>query len=233
MEAKDWLNLGTNVVAILVALLGATWFATRQNRKILVQNLEMETYKEMWKAIERINNALVNFSATVNLQLDFLENKINSAPNFQESQPDFDYRRRTAISDYSKDYDKKVASITLAGLEFHQLWEQKEPLMSGLNIAFRTYQNEFDLLRDRVQFPSKTRLHLDLLNFQEMKPILEQENEKTIEACMRQLVYGMDLARLIQEDLVAGYFNYKSIPRSKKAEQGYELTREGLKPIKK
>lgn len=233
MGTNDWINLGTSVVAILVALLGATWFATRQNRKILVQNLEMETYKETWKAIEKINNALVNFSATVNLQLDFLENKINSAPNFQESQPDFDYRRRTSINNYSKDYDRKVASITLAGQEFHHLWEQKEPLMSGLNIAFRTYQNEFDSLRDQVQFPSKTRLHLDLINFQEMKPILEQENEKTIEACMRQLVYGMDLARLIQEDLIADYFNYKPIPRASRAEHGYELTREGLRLVKR
>lgn len=231
MNMDNWLEFGLTMAGIIVAVLTATVFATRQNKKILIQNLRIETYKEMWRAVEDVNESLMNLSAYINLQLNFLENTVNSQPNFQETQPDFDFRRRQAINNYSKEFDGRAAEVTKTGLDFHRLWEQKEPLMYKLSVAFQTYQNEFNALRDRIQFPSQSRLHLDLDNFNETKLILEDENQKIIEMAVRQLVYGMDLARLVQEELIAGYFNYKPIPRATNAEVGYELTRDGLHPV--
>lgn len=231
METSDWIQAGIGVVGITVAILVATYFAGRQNKNILKQNLEIETYRELWLKVEAINNSLVEFSSYVNLQLQFTEQTIQADPNFAETDTEESFRKRRVIQQYNVTYDAKSQDITKAMGMFHQLWEQKEPMLSGLEVAFKTYLNEYERFKERLLFPSQARLLLDLENFADNKVIVFNENEELIDSCITQIVYGIDISRLVQEKLVSTYFNHKPSRRGLGAEKGYELTKSGLVPV--
>ena len=229
-----WIQIGIGVAGIFVAVLAATWFASRQNKKILIQNLKIETYKDLWKSLVRVNETLIMFATTANLQLDFLENHMKQPPNFGESKPDYDFRRRGEIIEYSKKFDDSISDIREAQLRFHQIWEQHEPMMNNLEVAFEAYKSEFDKVLEKVMFPSQLRSHLDLDNFADSKPLLYKENQVLIDEFIQQYAYGLDLGRMVQREFIGGYFSkHKPTSRAENADRGMELTSNGIKAIKK
>lgn len=227
-----WVQIIISLIGVFIAVFAATWFASRQNKQVLAQNLKIETYKDLWKSLVRVNETLITFAATANLQLDFLETHMKQPPNFGESQPDYDFRRRGEINEYSKKFDDSIDDIRKAMLEFHQLWEQHEPMMSELTVAFESYKSEFDKVLDKTMFPSELRAYLGLENFEKSKPLLAQENQELIDEFIQQYAYGLDLGRMIQEAFIVDYFpKHQSIPRATKAEAGKELTKSGIRPV--
>lgn len=233
LSAKDWISFGIGAIGILVALLAATFFASRQQRKTLVQNLDIETYREMWNSLSAVNQACTTFAALANLKLNFLETKINSPPRVGEKSHDYDYRRRTEIQEYTDEYNKLLSDISGTFLDFHRQWEQNEPIVHRLAVAFDAYKEVHNELQERTQFPSKERSHLDIDNFSDFKPIIEKENAELTEDYLQLMVYGMDFGRLLQEELIAKYYKrYKPTRRAVNATVGKELTRKGLRDIK-
>ena len=70
-----------------------------------------------------------------------------------------------------------------------------------------------------------------LENFDDIKPKLEGVNEELTKDYLQLMVYGMDFGRLLQEELIASYYDYRPIPRAKDATQGKELTRYGTRDV--
>lgn len=230
-ELKDWIQIILTSVGILIALLASTYFASRQQRKTLTQNLSIETYKEMWCAVRDVNTACTQFAAIANLELNFLQTKINSPPMVGESQPDFDFRKRSEISGYIDKRNQLLSDISGAFLALHQLWEQNEPILFKLTTTFKAYRDAHNEIHDKTILPTGPSSNLMLENFDDIKPKLEGVNEELTKDYLQLMVYGMDFGRLLQEELIASYYDYRPIPRAKDATQGKELTRYGTRDV--
>jgi len=234
LTSKDWIELALSLLGIFVAVLATTYFASKQHRKSLVQNLNIETYKEIWFAVQAVNTAATTFASLANLKLNFLANKIHSSPMVGEKDHDFDFRRRGLIQDYRDERHGMLSEIAGAFIQLHRLWEQHAPIVHKLDPAFVAYKKFYDDLSKRTVFPSKELQDIDIDNFDHIKTEIEEENGKLANDHLQLMVLGMDLARMFQEETIAKYYpTYKSIPRSVNATEGLELTREGIVPVKK
>ncbi len=124
------------IISIGVVLYAATRLATKQNERILTQNLEIKTYEALWLAIQSLNSSIVEFQVACG-GLPFLEDKINREPLIGETQADANFRNRNSINEYLSEFEAKANEIRNKWGEFHQLWEQKEPIIYGLSTALQ------------------------------------------------------------------------------------------------
>lgn len=220
------------IVASVVAILVATKFSSEQNKNVLKQNLKIKTYEMFWDSIQNINNALATFPAKSSLNLGFLKQAINSPPNFREEQPDFDYRRRKKILSWINEYNDALDDIARYQLVLHQLWEQYEPVLFRLSTAFETYLSECKKFNDKTSMPVVSPWDLDITDFEDTYKNLYKQTEDFTTEALNILVYGIDLGRLIQKELLTEYFDFSPVSRGYGAEEGYELTILGLRPVK-
>jgi hypothetical protein len=227
-----WFNILSLIVTSFIAIISATWFSSRQNSKVLKQNLRIKIYELFWNSIQDVSNSLAVLPTKATLGLDFLKNSIDSHANFGESQADFDSRRRSLISSWVKEYDESLDEIQKYQIRLHQLWEQYEPVIHNLNIAFRTYIEESRKITDVRLNPVVSPWDLDITDFDKIYKPLRNQNEELTRNAMSLLVYGIDLGRMLQEELIAEHFDFIPIHRGEGAQEGYELTRTGLVPVK-
>lgn len=232
MNISDWINIAMGVVSIFIAILAATWFAGRQNKNILKQNLEIETYKEFWHAISRLNETLINLPVYANMELNYTSIVVNGPQNVNEQAHEEAARKRQKLLEFNKGFDDKNQEVMSAWGSLHQLWEQKEPILSDLNVAFAAYRDEYSKLQEKLILPSAARTSLSLENFNEIKTTLDEENEALQKTCMDMLVYGIDFSRMIQKRLVSKYYKHEPAIRGKEAESGFQLTEKGLVSVK-
>jgi len=232
MTPSDLINISIGVTSILVAILAATWFAGKQNQNILKQNLEIETYKEFWHAISSLNEALINLPVFAKMDLNYTSIVVNGPPNVNEQSHEEAFRKRQKILEFNKGLDEKNQEVMGAWGKLHQLWEQKEPVLFDLTVAFAAYRDEYSKIQEKLILPSQTRSSLDLENFSEIKTILDTENDVLEKECMDLLVYGIDMSRMIQKRLLSKYYKHEPVLRGKEAQSGFQLTEEGLIPVK-
>lgn len=232
MSSSDWINLALGATSVFIAILTATWFAGRQNKNILKQNLELETYKEFWHSISSLNESLINLPVFAKMDLNYTEIVVTGPQMVNEQAHEEASRKRQKIIEYSKGLNEKNQEVMSAWGKLHQLWEQKEPVLSDLTVAFGAYRDEYSKLQEKLILPSQTRSSLDLENFSEGKITLDTENDVLEKECMDLLVYGIDMSRMIQKRLLSKYYKHEPVLRGKEAQSGFQLTEEGLIPVK-
>lgn len=233
MTPSDWINIGIGVVSIFVAILAATWLAGKQNKNILKQNLEIETYKEFWHAVTNLNEALINLPVSAKMDLNYTDIVVSGSANVNEQPHEEAFRKRQKIQEFNRICDEKGQAVMNAWGGLHQLWEQKEPILSNLTKAFGAYRDEYSKLQEKLILPSKNRTALELDNFNTIKIKLEKEHDELEKECMDLLVYGIDFSRLIQKQLLSKYYKHTPEVRGEGAESGYQLTESGLVSVKK
>ncbi len=232
MTSSDWINISIGFVSVVTAVIAATWFAGRQNKNILKQNLEIETYKEFWHAITNLNNALVNLPVYANMDLNYTKIVVEGPQNINEQAHEESFRKRQKINEYNKGYDERSQEVMGAWGALHQLWEQKEPILSELSIAFKAYLDEYSKLQEKLILPTQNRTSLELDNFSGVKKKLDAENDRLEQECMDMLVYGIDMSRMIQKRLLSKYYNHQPVIRGEGAQSGFQLTEKGLVSVK-
>ena len=194
--------------------------------------MEIETYKEFWHAISRLNESLINLPVYANMELNYTSIVVNGPQNVNEQAHEEAARKRQKILEFNKGFDNKSQDVMSAWGSLHQLWEQKEPILSDLNIAFAAYRDEYTKLQEKLILPSAARTSLSLENFNDIKTTLDEQNEFLQKTCMDMLVYGIDFSRMIQKRLLSKYYKHEPVIRGKEAESGFQLTEKGLVSVK-